>query len=157
VQRAVAREMKRAPPSPNAIKAMVKKCRDEGGVQNVNKGRSGRKRSVRTAANKEQVQTAMENSPMRSLRKQHQALNISYGSLWRIARQELKKFPYRIQVKQPLSDQDKARPVNMCDWFHEAMAGGRRNATGCAAAISKPSTEKCASRPESAPFPLKLS
>jgi len=122
VQRAVAREMKRAPPSPNAIKAMVKKCRDEGGVQNLNKGRSGRKRSVRTAAKKEQVQTAMENSPMRSLRKQHQALNISYGSLWRIARQELKKFPYRIQVKQPLSAQDKARRVNMCDWFHEAMA-----------------------------------
>jgi len=71
VQRAVAREMKRAPPLRNAIKAIVKNCRDEGGFQNVNKGRSGRKRSVRTAANKEPVQTAMENSLMRSLRKQN--------------------------------------------------------------------------------------
>jgi len=71
VQRAVAREMKRAPPLRNAIKAIVKNCRDEGGFQNVNKGRYGRKRSVRTAANKEPVQTAMENSLMRSLRKQN--------------------------------------------------------------------------------------
>jgi len=43
VQRAVAREMKRAPPLRNAIKAIVKNCRDEGGFQNVNKGRYGRR------------------------------------------------------------------------------------------------------------------
>ena len=58
--------------------------------------------------------TSVEQSPKRSLRKRSQNLNVSLTTCWRLLKMDLDVFPYRIQVSQLLTENDKIRRKAMC-------------------------------------------
>ena len=60
----------------------------------------GRTRTVVVDKTIERVKRQLELSPRRSVRGLSKQLKVSTGSVWKILRKELKKYPYRIQLKQ---------------------------------------------------------
>lgn len=113
-------------PSKTMLVKLVKKFRDHGTVHNLNpKGvgpsHSGRKRTSRTQANIDAVRTSVGRSPKKSLRRRSQQLGIPRESLRRVLISDLHLYPYKIQIKQTLTDQDKAKRVEMCEWFSDAI------------------------------------
>ena len=60
----------------------------------------GRTRTVVVDKTIERVKRQLELSPRRSVRGLSRQLKVSTGSMWKILRKELKKYPYRIQLKQ---------------------------------------------------------
>lgn len=105
---------------------LVKKFRDYGTVHNlyrkgVGPSHSGRKRTSRTQANIDAVRTSVGRSPQKSLRRRSQQLRVPRESLMRALISDLHLHPYKIQIKQTLTDQDKAKRVEMCEWFSDAI------------------------------------
>ncbi|KAI6651147.1 hypothetical protein LOD99_5498 [Oopsacas minuta] len=75
---------------------------------------SGRPRK-RTAEVINDVREAVGNSPKRSIRKRSQSLGITPTTLWRVLKQDLSFFPYRIQTGKKLSNVDKVKRVAMAE------------------------------------------
>ena len=84
----------RNPPAPSTILRNVQRYLNAGTSLNLNKGNSGRRRSIRTAENIEVVRDLLQQNPHVSARRN--PLPISRTSFNRITRLEIKWHPYRI-------------------------------------------------------------
>ena len=67
----------------------------------------GRTKTVISDKNIERVKRKLELSPRRSTRSLARERHLSQSSVWRILREELKKYPYRIQLKEKQTTQNK--------------------------------------------------
>ena len=111
----------RDPPSKRVILYNVKKFRYNGTVHNLNKNHSGRARGARTQENVAAVRNSVVRSPIKSIRRRSQELDMTRNSVHRILRLDIHVFPYQVQVKHKLTDFDKRRRVEMCQWFNAKM------------------------------------
>ena len=75
------------------------------------KSKSGSQKTVRTAQNIERVRETIVRSPQLSSSRLSQILNISQTSVVRILKQDIKMFPYKIQILQTQTDANKAMRV----------------------------------------------
>ena len=80
------------------IRRLVKKLETDCTL--VKNTSTGRPKSALSEKNISRVQRKLENSPRRSTRTLSRELKLSATSVWRILRKELKKFAYKIQMKQ---------------------------------------------------------
>ena len=82
---------------------------------------SGRKKSARTEENIAAVRNSVGRSPKKSVRRRSQELGMARESLRRVLTSDLRLYPYKIQIKQQLTDADKEKLVTMCEWFCTVM------------------------------------
>jgi len=88
----------RKAPGKITIMKLVAKFRSVGSV--LDKAHTGRHRTERTAENIELVRLSVLQSPKTSCRRRSQELSLSETTLRRILKNDLKLFPYKIQIKQ---------------------------------------------------------
>ena len=108
-------------PSKPAIWKLVKKFKSEGTILNINKGRSGRPRSVRCEGNMERVRESVMQSPKKSHRQRSAELGLTPSSIRRIMKQDLNLFPFHITTAHKLTDGDKAARVAMYEMLQQKM------------------------------------
>lgn len=101
-------------PDRRTIIRLVAKFRETGSVANANKGHSGRPRSVKTPNNIQNLRDRLEKSPRKSTRRLSQEVGISRSSVLRILHDDLKLFPYKIQLLQSQTDRNKAERLAFC-------------------------------------------
>ena len=98
----------------------VKKFKDTGTlIKSTKKGQlstSGTKLTARSPKNVNSVQDSVARSPKKSLRRRSQELGLSRSSVHRILKNDLQLYPYRIQIKQTLTQNDMANCVETCLW-----------------------------------------
>ena len=111
----------REAPTPKTILRLVRKLNEHGNLLNLNKGNSGRRRTARTQDNIEAVRQSVNQSPKKGYRRRAQELELRSTSVRRILKEELKMYPYKIQVRHALTDRDKAERVEMCNFFNRKM------------------------------------
>ena len=70
---------------------------------------------VPTDKNIEHVKRKLELSPQRSTRSLARELHLSQSSVWSISREELKKYPYRIQMKEKQTTENEDQRVHFAD------------------------------------------
>lgn len=105
-------------PSKSTIQGWIKNFGMYGSVRNQNAAsryktsNSGRP-TKRTNDVIEAVQNSVQQSPKRSVRKRAQSLGLSASTCWRVSRNDLGLYPYRIQIHQLLSDEDKKKRKTM--------------------------------------------
>ncbi|XP_069120330.1 uncharacterized protein [Argopecten irradians] len=99
----------------------VSKFEVHGCVTDRRKGSSGRRRSARCDENISQVQTIIEETPQRSIRKVLSDMNQhpSKSSAQRILKFYLKLTPYKISVMQHLKESDIASRLRFTNWVLE--------------------------------------
>ena len=85
------------------------------------KSTSGRKLTARSPENVDAVKDSVGQSPKKSLRRCSQELGLSRSSVHRILKNDLQLYPYRIQIKQTLTQNDMAKRVEMCQWFESKI------------------------------------
>ena len=85
------------------------------------KSTSGRKLTARFPENVDAVRDSVGRSPKKSLRRCSQELGLSCSSVHRILKNDLQLYPYRIQIKQTLTQNDMAKRVEMCQWFESKI------------------------------------
>ena len=107
----------RKAPSRSVISNIVETFMIKGSVQNLNKGRSGRKRTKRTYENAKKTREALQRSPNKSLRRLSQELGCSKTMAHTLARTEGKLFPYKVSVHQTLSEADKVSRKRYSGWL----------------------------------------
>ncbi|KAF2365257.1 Protein of unknown function DUF4817 [Trinorchestia longiramus] len=105
----------RQSPTKMTIWRNVTKYRTEGTSLNLNKGRSGRKRTGRSDDNVRIVQGALTKNPQISARKS--GLDVTKFTLNRIITLALKWHPYKMQVRNKLLNNDLPRRLNFAQWF----------------------------------------
>ena len=79
----------------------------------------GRPKSKIVEKTKASIKRTLEESPRRSIRSIAKRTKVSRMTVWRIVRNELKKFPYKIQIKQKQTCDNKA---NRLDFGHRLSA-----------------------------------
>ena len=102
-------------PATSTILRNCRKYQETGTSQNLNKGRSGRRRTVRTDANIQAVRDLLNQDPQTSARRN--GLGINYTSFNRITRLELRWHPYKISVRHQLLPGDMNRRIAFCQWL----------------------------------------
>ena len=108
------------PPSNFVIFGWINKFEQEGTVKNLNSksddrlSHSGRK-TIRTDEVIEAVRQSVLNSPKRSTRKRCQLVGLSRTTLRRVLHDDLKQYPYRIQLHQKLVTADKVKRFEMAN------------------------------------------
>ena len=107
----------RNPPAPSTILENVRKYLNAGTSLNLNKGNSGRRRTIRTAENIDDVRDLLQQNPHVSARRN--PIPISRTSFNRITRLEIKWHPYRMHVRHELLPGDFARRLRFSIWFNE--------------------------------------
>lgn len=105
----------RISPSKNAIWKNVKKYQQEGTSLNLNKGRSGRRKTARAEENIENVRTLLLQNTNVSVRKN--GLPLSKSSFNRIVLRDLKWYPYKIHVRHQLLETDLPRRRQFAEWL----------------------------------------
>ncbi|KAF2352603.1 Protein of unknown function DUF4817 [Trinorchestia longiramus] len=93
----------------------VTRYRTEGTSLNLNKGRSGRKRTGRSEENLRIVQGALTENPQISARKSR--LDVTKSTFNRIMTLDLKWHPYKMHVRNKLLDNDLPRRLNFAQFF----------------------------------------
>jgi len=103
---------------------MIYKCfnkfRTDVTLQNLNRNKqshSGRPKSFRTPHNIAAVRESVVHSPSKYVRWRNQELGINREAVRRILIEYLNTYPYKIQIKQKLTPDDKRKRVIMCQWF----------------------------------------
>ena len=104
-------------PSKKTIYTNVKKYKEKGTSLNLNKGRSGRRVSIRTPENIQLVRDTLNGNPNVSTRRN--GLPISRRTFQRIIQEDLKWHPYRIHVRHELKQADFQRRVTFSRWFRD--------------------------------------
>ena len=103
----------------------VKKFKNTGTlIKSTKKGQkstSGRKLTARSPENVNTVRDSVGWSPKKSLQRCSQELGLSCSSIHRILKNDLQLHPYRIQIKQTLTQNDMAKRVEMCQWFESKI------------------------------------
>ena len=107
----------RKAPSRNVILSLVEKFLAHASVENLTKGRCGRKKTKRTLDNAEKIQKALQRSPNNSLRRLSQELGCSKTTAQRLARIDCQLFPYKVSVHQTLTESDKQARMLYSGWF----------------------------------------
>jgi len=110
-------------PTVRTILKTFEKFEGEGTTHNLNKERSGRRRTVRTPGNIALVQNVLRRNGKRSSRRN--GLNLSPTSFRRIVK-EIKFHPYLLVSRQKLEPVDPPRRVTFCNWFLQ-MVNGQNN------------------------------
>lgn len=109
-------------PNKSLIFKWVQKFKEKGTAQNLNSktkegSHSGRRKSARSPRKIDAVRNSVSRSPTKSLRRRSQELGISCESVWRNLVSDLHLYPYRIQIKHKLTQEDMQKRVRMCQWF----------------------------------------
>ncbi|KAF2347968.1 Protein of unknown function DUF4817 [Trinorchestia longiramus] len=105
----------RQSPTKMTIWRNVTRYRTEGTSLNLNKGRSGRKRTGRSEENVRIVQRALTENPQIPARKNE--LDVTKSTFKRIITLHLKWHPYKMHVRNKLLDNDLPRWLNFAQWF----------------------------------------
>ena len=103
------------------ITRWVKKFKDTGTlIKSTKKGQkstSDRKLRARSLENVDAVRDSVGRNPKKSLRRRSKKLGLSRLSVHRILKNDLQLYPYRLQIKQTLTQNNMAKRVEMCQWF----------------------------------------
>ena len=102
-------------PSKHTMIKTFRKFVREGTCHNLNKGRSGRTRTARTAENIELVRQSLTENRQRSSRRN--GLGLSLRTFQRIVKFDLKFHPYVLIRRQKLRDGDPAQRLAFCNQF----------------------------------------
>ena len=105
----------RISPSKNAIWKNVRKYQQEGTSLNLNKGRSGRRKTARTEENIENVQTLLLQNAKASIRRNE--LPLLRSSFNRITLRDIKWHPYKVHVRHELLETDLPRRRQFAEWL----------------------------------------
>lgn len=111
----------RPSPTKTTIWRNVKKYQTEGTSLNINKGRSGRKRTRRTDENIELVRQHLQENHNVSCRKN--GLDMDRTTFHRIVKHEIKFYPYKMHYRHELLPNDLHRRRNFCNWFLQKPIG----------------------------------
>ena len=107
------------------IACFVKKFKDTGTLTKSSKkgelSTSGRNLTARSPENVAAVQDSVARGPKKSLRRCSPELGLSRSFVHRIFKNDLQLYPYRIQIKQTLTQNDMAKRVEMCRWFESKI------------------------------------
>jgi hypothetical protein len=106
----------RNPPAKRTIQQNVRKYNLEGTSLNLNKGRSGRRRTERTDQNIQTVQGLLGQQQITCRRN---TLGLSKSTFNRIVKSDLQWHPYKIHEVQKLEPADYGRRVTFCRWFSQ--------------------------------------
>ena len=98
----------RKPPTRANVRHLIIKFKKDGTVWNLNKNRSGRKRTARTDEKRRLIEAEVVDK-VTSVRRIASATDISKSSAQRIMRRDIKVKPYRLIVTQGLSPDDKVK------------------------------------------------
>lgn len=90
-------------PKSDTIKDLFEKFQRTGNVQDERAGKVGRPRTATTEGNAQLVQQVIQQRPRVSVRRVAAAVQITPTSTYRLMRQSLHLYPYKIQTRQPLS------------------------------------------------------
>ena len=104
-----------------SIKKIVQKFEVHGTCHNRNKGNSGRRVSARTELNIDTVRESTVRSPKKSIRRRSSELGLTKSTVQRIMKQDFNLYPYKLEIKQTLTDRNKEQRFQMCTWFNEMM------------------------------------
>ena len=99
------------------IKATVAKFTNEETICDLHKGRSGRKRSGRIDHSMNMVRQAAVWSPKKSIRRFSAETSFHWCTVKRVLHQDIHAFPYKIQNKSLLTDEQKENPQHFANWF----------------------------------------
>ncbi|KAF2364965.1 Protein of unknown function DUF4817 [Trinorchestia longiramus] len=105
----------RQSPTEMTVWRNVTAYRTEGTSLNLNKGRSGRKRTGRSEENVRIVQEALTENLQISARKS--GLDVTKSTFNRIITLDLKWHPYKMHMRNKLLDNDLPRRLNFSQWF----------------------------------------
>ncbi|KAF2347235.1 Protein of unknown function DUF4817 [Trinorchestia longiramus] len=105
----------RRSPCKSVIQNNVRKYQRNGTCLNLNKGCSGRRKTVRTEENTEMVRTIIQENETVSCRKNNSQL--SKSSFNRIVERDLKWYPYKMHLRHQLADNDCVRCENFVRWL----------------------------------------
>ena len=94
----------RKAPCRNTITKILKKFRNSESMRNDDKAHSGRYVTVRAHANVQVVRKHLEQSPRKSTRRLPQEVSISRTTGYRGIYNDLKLFPYKVQILQKQTD-----------------------------------------------------
>ena len=97
----------RKAPGRHAILSVVHKFLAHGSLANRNRGRSGRKRSKRSADAAKRVKEITTSDPRTSIRKVAQEAGCSWFTAHRTLRDDLGLTPYKIAAHQQLNERDR--------------------------------------------------
>ena len=101
------------PPSDRTISATFNKFVQEGTCLNMNKGRSGRRRTARTQQNINLVQLSLQQDGRRSSRRN--GLYLTKSTFLRIIHNDIKFHPYVLIRRKKLEPGDPARRLQFCN------------------------------------------
>lgn len=108
----------------STIIKIFKKWNDRSAIRNLNKGNSGRKKTVRSDENIESVKQAVSGEPTMSVRKLAFGLDLKMTSVRTILSKDLKFIPYKLQSFQKLHPEDPPRRLNFCKRIKEMSSNG---------------------------------
>lgn len=103
-------------PNVSTIRRNVAKYRRYGTSLNLNKNRSGRRRTGRSNDNIETVRHAVEEAP-RYVSARRNGTGIPSATFNRITRLDLRFHPYKIKIRHSLREPDFQRRRNFCGWL----------------------------------------
>ena len=106
----------RDPPTKKTIWLNVRKYEAEGTSHNLNKGRSGRRKSARTEENIEAVRQQLEHHPHQTSARRN-GVGLTQASFNRITRLDLNLHPYRLHVRHELMPADLNRRRDFSQWI----------------------------------------
>ena len=82
---------------------------------------SGWRVSARTERSIDAVRDSVGRSPKKSIRRRSQELGIPRESVRHVLKFDLNLYPYKIQIKQKLTQADIDKRVTMCEWFCDTI------------------------------------
>lgn len=106
-------------PSESAIGKIVRKFEDTGSVANVKT--VNRVRPRRSDENIASVREDVTEHPNTSLRRRAQHLNLRKTTLYRILKNDLSLYPYKIQLTQEIKPRDHLKRLNFANWIQDQM------------------------------------
>ena len=112
-------DRKHGKPSKPTILGMVNKFLETGSVLDVH--RSDRKKTGRSTADIDKIRRAILKSPKRSVRRLSTEHKVKRSTVHNILHKDLKKFPYKIQIKQKIKAVDKRARSVFCNWVSEQI------------------------------------
>ena len=110
----------RKSPSRQRIAEWTSKFRENGSVQDQNRGKSGRLRTARSEDNINAIRESVKEAPEMILRRLLlTGIQLSTSSAWRILKKDLRVKPYTISMAHKLNAYDMVQREEMCVRFSD--------------------------------------
>ena len=122
VRRLFVLQSNRPPPSNRQIKRLVDKLHNKQSFLDQHKGNSRRLKTIRTPGNIQQVEHSLNNDPEQSSRRNN--VGMSKSSFNRISQRDLHFHPFRMVVRQELSQNDKANKLQLARRAQRELRNG---------------------------------